>query len=238
MLNSELDIEDIQCFYYTDSEILIGYINNDARCFHVYVVYRVQHIRDRNSPGDWFHVPGKENPADEASRGLTAKELLQSDRWFTRPKFLWPQDPLPQQSQPVCTLLPSDSEVRKDSAAIFTTEINEDEIQPVSPGILELQCFNHFSSFNHLKRCIVRIQRAIEKTRPKKQLNWRPQEGPALVAELSKAEDLILRSLQHHRFQSEIKILQVSKLDGNDDHFEDSQNARKRNNTVKPISNL
>ena len=29
-----------------------------------------------------------------------------------------------------------------------------------------------------------------------------------------------------------------SKLDGNDDYCEDSQNARKRNDTVKPISNL
>ena len=57
-----------------------------------------------------------------------------------------------------------------------------------------------------------------------------------MVAELSKAEDVILRSLQRRHFQSEIKILR--KLDGNDDHFQDSQNARKRNNTVKSISNL
>ena len=236
MLKSELDIEDIKCYYYTDSEILIGYINNDARRFNVYVGNRVQHIRDRSSPGDWFHVPGKENPADEASRGLTAKELLENDRWFTGPKFLWQQDLSLQQSQPVYTLLPSDVEVRKDSASTLTSKISEAKIRLDSPGILEPDRFNHFSSFNRLKRCIVRIQRAIERTRPNKQLNWRPQEGPPLVAELSKAEDVILRSLQHHHFQSEIKILR--KLDGNDDHFQDSQNARKRNNTVKSISNL
>lgn len=74
MLKSELDVDNVQCYYYTDSEIVIGYINNDARRFHVYVGNRVQHIRDRSSPEEWFHVPGKENPADEASRGLTAKE--------------------------------------------------------------------------------------------------------------------------------------------------------------------
>ena len=95
MLKSELDIETIQCYYYTDSEIVIGYINNDARRFHVYVGNRVQHIRDRSSPENWFHVPGKENPADEASRGLTAKELLESNRWFNGPQFLWQQNPLP-----------------------------------------------------------------------------------------------------------------------------------------------
>ena len=37
MLKSELDIETIHCYYYTDSEIVIGYINNDARRFHVYI---------------------------------------------------------------------------------------------------------------------------------------------------------------------------------------------------------
>lgn len=46
MLKSELDIENIPCTYYTDSEIVIGYINNGAPRFHVYVGNRVQHIRD------------------------------------------------------------------------------------------------------------------------------------------------------------------------------------------------
>jgi len=54
MLKSELDIETIKCYYYTDSEIVIGYINNDARRFHVYVGNRVQHIRDHSSPEDWY----------------------------------------------------------------------------------------------------------------------------------------------------------------------------------------
>ena len=30
MLKSELDVDNVQCYYYTDSEIVIGYINNDA----------------------------------------------------------------------------------------------------------------------------------------------------------------------------------------------------------------
>lgn len=30
MLKSELDIETIKCYCYTDSKIIIGYINNDA----------------------------------------------------------------------------------------------------------------------------------------------------------------------------------------------------------------
>ena len=236
MLKSELDIETIHCYYYTDSEIVIGYINNDSRRFHVYVGNRVQHIGDCSSPENWFHVPGKENPADEASRGLTAKELLESVRWFNGPQFLWQQDPLPLQPQPVYTLLPSDNEVRKDQASALTTKIDKVKVRQVSPGLLELDRFNHFSSLNRLKRCIVRLQRAIERLRPNKQMNWRPNEGPPLVSELSQAENIILKSLQHHHLESEMKIF--SKLDGNEDQFEDRQKARKRNNTVKLTSNL
>ena len=61
----------------------------------------MQHIGDRSAP-DWFHVPGKEKPADKASRGLTAKELLENSRWFEGLQFLSQQDPLPfQPSLPV-----------------------------------------------------------------------------------------------------------------------------------------
>ena len=210
MLKSELDIETIHCYYYTDSEIVIGYINNDSQRFHVYVGNRVQHIRDRSSPENWFHVPGKENPADEASRGLTAKELLESVRWFNGPQFLWQQDPLPLQPQPVYTLLPSDNEVRKDQASALTTKIDKVKVRQVSPGLLELDRFNHFSSLNRLKRCIVRLQRATEKLRSNKQMNWRPSERPPLVSELSQAENIILKSLQHHHFESEMKIFSTA----------------------------
>ena len=85
MLEQELDIENIEHYYFTDSEIVLGYINNEAHRFHVYVGNRVQHIRDRSRPSQWHHVPGKENPADEASRGISAKELLENERWLNGP---------------------------------------------------------------------------------------------------------------------------------------------------------
>ena len=37
---------------------------------------------------DWNYVPSKLNPADKASRGLTADDLLRDDVWFSGPRFL------------------------------------------------------------------------------------------------------------------------------------------------------
>jgi len=121
-----------------------------TRRFHVYVGNRVQHIRDRSAPEDWFHVPGKENPADEASRGLT-RELLENSRWFKGPQFLSQQDPLPFQTQPTCTLDPSDNEVRKDTTSILATKIDECKTHQTYPEVLRPDPFNHFSSLNRLK---------------------------------------------------------------------------------------
>ena len=73
-LEHELDYTSFQTVYYRDSEVVIAYIHNDARRFYVYVGKRVQHIPNHTSPEQWHHIPGKYNPADEASRSLTASQ--------------------------------------------------------------------------------------------------------------------------------------------------------------------
>lgn len=76
MFKSEFDINNIQCYYYIDFEIVIGYINNDVCRFYVYVGNCVQYIRDCSFLGDWFYILGKENLVDEVFYGLIVKELL------------------------------------------------------------------------------------------------------------------------------------------------------------------
>lgn len=50
VLKNELDYERIEDFYWTDSKVVLGFINNESRRFHVYVANRVQQIRDYASP--------------------------------------------------------------------------------------------------------------------------------------------------------------------------------------------
>ena len=37
----------------------------------------------------WQYVPTRENPADDASRGLNAERVDSESRWFQGPPFLW-----------------------------------------------------------------------------------------------------------------------------------------------------
>lgn len=95
--------------------MVIGYINNEARRFHVYVDNRVQYIRDHSNPEQWHHVPGKDNPADEASRSLTASQLLKNTRWFRGPEFLWKTDVLLQNVRQIRQLATDDVELKAPS---------------------------------------------------------------------------------------------------------------------------
>ena len=68
---TKLDYKNVKEVFWTDSQVVLGYIRNNARCFHVFVANRVQQIRDSSSPSQWQYVRTEENPADEASRGVS-----------------------------------------------------------------------------------------------------------------------------------------------------------------------
>ncbi|KAK3752530.1 hypothetical protein QZH41_005142 [Actinostola sp. cb2023] len=98
LLKSELD-ENPSFTYHTDSTTVLRYIANQQTRFKVFVSNRVQTIRDLTDVGQWRYVDTKENPADDASRGLGAQSLLDNKRWLNGPKFLllteheWPEQP-------------------------------------------------------------------------------------------------------------------------------------------------
>ena len=89
-VKKELEYEQVDETYWTDSKTVLGYINNDARRFHVFVANRVQEIRENTSPKQWHYIPTKENPADIASRGSGAQALIDSSlcspprRWIDK----------------------------------------------------------------------------------------------------------------------------------------------------------
>ena len=89
MLSRELRYDELEEVFWTDSKVVQAYIQNDARHFHTFVANWVQQIRERTVPEQWHYVDGKKNPADDASRGLSPKDLLQSSRWLRGPSFLW-----------------------------------------------------------------------------------------------------------------------------------------------------
>ncbi len=72
----ELDIKPDTLLFYTDSKVVLGYICNETRRFYVYVSNRVQRIRKFTHPEQWQYIPTLQNPADVATRPVTACRLI------------------------------------------------------------------------------------------------------------------------------------------------------------------
>ncbi|XP_071847894.1 uncharacterized protein [Apostichopus japonicus] len=97
-ITEEMSLTCHEKMYLTDSPIVLGWIRKPAGSFKQFVAARVQEIQSKTKTEEWGHVPGKLNPADDISRGVTAENL--SARWLHGPSFLklpkseWPSESL------------------------------------------------------------------------------------------------------------------------------------------------
>ena len=99
VIRKELQIPLDQTFAWTDSAIVIGWLNAPAAKPKTFVANRVEDIHSKIPAIHWKHVPTRSNPADLVSRGVQPKDLLQTEIWWKGPPWLsqppgrWPQRP-------------------------------------------------------------------------------------------------------------------------------------------------
>ena len=89
VLVHELTYKISKATFWSDSQTILQYINNESKRFQTYVANRVAEIREVTSPDQWRHCPGKVNPADDALRGLKPRKICCQHRWRRGPEFLW-----------------------------------------------------------------------------------------------------------------------------------------------------
>ena len=66
---------------WTDSTIVLQWLNQFPRTWATFVANRVSEIQDFLPRNNWNHVPSQNNPADLSSRGADVRDLLQSKLW-------------------------------------------------------------------------------------------------------------------------------------------------------------
>lgn len=196
LLRREMEIENLQEYFWTDSKVVLGYINNDEKRFHVFVANRIQQIKSSTEPSQWQYVASENNPADHASRGLMAKELVESN-WFTGPSFLWQKDLPKEEEFKVRELNEDDPEIKR--AQVHTTKANEE--RSLSDRLQK------FSDWKRVVRAIARLKRLAKEV---KGLKTRSNEVTTLE-ERMQAEQFIIHAVQEEAFSDEIKALKQKK---------------------------
>ncbi|XP_025991647.2 uncharacterized protein LOC113004001 [Solenopsis invicta] len=67
---------------WSDSTVTLGWVRGHPTRWKTFVANRVAEIQTRVPDTQWHHVPGPENPADCASRGLAPGELVHHPLWW------------------------------------------------------------------------------------------------------------------------------------------------------------
>ncbi|XP_057709746.1 uncharacterized protein LOC130927761 [Corythoichthys intestinalis] len=195
MLKRELEITLSKEVYWTDSKVVLGYINNEARRFHVFVANRIERIKQSTESTQWSYVVSEENPADHASRGLTAEQLQRSN-WFTGPALLW-QKVVPSVEVKVGELSVCDPEVK--NVQVLNTQANEQR------SLLDRLC--KFSNWSRMIKAIARLKRFLKDKK-------NPRKGSSQASTLQdrkEAEVLILKLVQDTAFSHVMQSLKHSK---------------------------
>jgi hypothetical protein len=66
---------------WSDSSIVLSWINTQPNRLNTYVANRVSRIQTLTKTCEWKLIRGEENPADLLSRGCNTQELVNSVKW-------------------------------------------------------------------------------------------------------------------------------------------------------------
>ena len=69
---SRLEFEEI--IYFTDSKIVLAWIQSTYRVYKQFVSARVGEIQSNSDLRQWRHIPSESNVADDVSRGIAVEE--------------------------------------------------------------------------------------------------------------------------------------------------------------------
>ena len=134
--------------FWCDSTAVLAWVKSTDK-LNVYVSNRVREIQDNSSSDSWYHISGKNNPADHVSRGIDPDELPKL--WLTPPSFLFE---------------PKDSW----NTILSAEKINVTKIQQPVKAIIDVE---RFSKWTKLLKATAQVFRFLDinKTKQKRALN-------------------------------------------------------------------
>nr|XP_041632328.1 uncharacterized protein LOC121502696 [Drosophila kikkawai] len=176
----------IESFLWTDSTIVLAWLNKPPCQWTTFVANRVTKIAQNTDASQWSHVRSEHNPADLASRGVAAEELATSELWWHGPSWLTqPQDPWPAPYESV-----SDIDIEKRPIRCHLACPEQDMLE-------------RFSKLDKALRVFAYVQRFIQRSQK------RPIPGELQLSntEISTAERLLIFITQRRYFALEYACL-------------------------------
>ena len=196
-IKEALSIKDVDTYYWSDSHVSLYWVKSDPKRWKPFVANRVTEIQDRTKPNmsHWGYCPGKENPADIPSRGISATALKTDALWMSGPTWLkqdkesWPKFP-------------------KDNAKTVQVEREQrKQISLVTQTVKEL--FEPEKSSKYLKtiRVTAWIFRFVRNFKLKKRSYPGTIREPLQLEEIKSAETYWWKTVQRTLYPKEVFVL-------------------------------
>lgn len=172
---------------WTDSTIVLAWLNGHPNKWKTFVANRVSEILTTLDSDQWSHVTSKHNPADCASRGVRPSELVNTHIWLNGPEFLKRNSIRYDKPKNIITDL--------EQVKVFHTEVYTD-------------IWDRFSSLTKLVRVVAYCRRFLSL---KKQVKDRHCSSYLTSQEIKAATDTCIRQCQVQHFGEEIKALETGR---------------------------
>ncbi|XP_039442932.1 uncharacterized protein LOC120423264 [Culex pipiens pallens] len=199
-IKQALKIKISDSYFWTDSAVVLQWIQANPNTWKTYVANRVAEIQFYTRGCHWNHVPTKDNPADLVSRGMTVPNFLNCETWKNATSWIcsnprdWPRTNPPS--------VPADIMEARVVAAVT------EKPPQVHPWFLR------WHSYRRLVHSIGFVLRFIDNTRQKARTT-RTSDTPVrralTVEQFAKAKTVLTRLAQQDSFSTELKELEKGK---------------------------
>ena len=186
------------CHYYTDSQVVLGYICNTTRRFFTYVSNRVEKIHKVSKPSQWSHVTTDKNPADAGTRYSKSPDMTLVNCWITGPTWLLSENSTKCEEDYGLVSPNEDKEIRP-KIVTLKTQISEPQIG--------CHRFSKFSTWKSLIRAFSYLRLFVKRWLSK----HKNQQVPEINSEFKKETEIfIIKQIQSEVFKRDIENLKAN----------------------------
>lgn len=185
---------DVQIYGWTDSTAVLGWLQGNPDRWKPFVSNRVRKITEIMPPGSWRYIKSNENPADCASRGLSATQLQHHDLWWHGPAWLLTYK---KQEQPVYTTHEDEKQAHQ---VTVTTQVMKNQEHIIH------ELLNKYSSLTKVVHVLAWVRRFLTKKQERSQTRW------LTLSEIRDATSILVKQVQEEVFEEEIRNIKVKKM--------------------------
>lgn len=183
-----MNVENDRITVWTDSTVVLAWLQGQPHRWQTYIANRVSTIQLSINNSQWRHVPGVDNPADVASRGVMPAEIRNHELWWNGPRWLLGSEEL----WPKLNSTDVDESILEVRGTVVAGIVRSSEMWSL---------VNRYSSLKRLLRITAICKRVFLKK------NVSRNYGPLRAEETEEALLFWIGQSQENHFSSELKVL-------------------------------